>query len=103
MDQIIAYFKSENDAESARASLQKLKVENERVEEIPEDSRKERIIPFSSSGLQANVAEYGESFNDAFGAKGEDMTHLLQFDVAEDDHDDAVKVLEEHGAMKKED
>ncbi|WP_347861325.1 hypothetical protein U0355_11790 [Salimicrobium sp. PL1-032A] len=102
MDRIIAYFKSENDAESAMTSLKKLKVENEKVEEIPEDSRKNRVMPFSSGGLQANMAEYGESFNDAFGAKGAEMTYLLQFDVEEEDHDAAIKVLEEHGAMKKE-
>ncbi|WP_076559040.1 hypothetical protein [Salimicrobium flavidum] len=102
MEQLIAYFNSENDAHSAMTSLQKLKVENERVEEIPQDSKLARVIPFSSGGFQASMAEYGETFNEALGAKGKEVTHLLQFDVDEAEYDEAIKVLEEHGAMKKE-
>lgn len=102
MEQLIAYFKSENDAYSAMTSLQKLKVENERVEDIPKESGWVRVLPFSSGGFQATMAEYGETFNEALSAKDAQITHVLQFDVDKEDYDAAMKVLEEHGAMKQE-
>ncbi|SIS78268.1 hypothetical protein [Salimicrobium salexigens] len=102
MKQVIAYFANENDAESALTSLKKYKVEKERVEEIPQDSKLERVIPFTSGGFQADVAEYGETFNEALGNKGKEVTHLFQFEVEEEDHEGVLKVLQEHGAMKKE-
>ncbi|UOR13352.1 hypothetical protein [Halobacillus amylolyticus] len=77
-----AYFKTENDAESAKASLQKIEIENELVEPIPDDSSLlARLVPLSN-----------------FKNPGSDrhLTHLLQFDVKEEGYKSALSIIEEH-------
>ena len=102
------YFKSENDAESASASLQKVKATNVFIDEMPVDSGTKMYIPFfpttlGVSGTQNNVGPIGP--NALLVTKGtkevgnEDigrLTHLLHLDVNEDEYDLVFAILKEH-------
>ena len=51
MRSVEVYFKSENDAESARASLQTLKVTNLYIDEMPENIDTRMYIPFFPTNI----------------------------------------------------
>ncbi|WP_226037885.1 hypothetical protein [Aquibacillus saliphilus] len=79
MRNIQAYFKTENDAESVRASLESIHVENESVERIPTDHHEliEIIIDIFKP----------ESREDEF------SPYLVQFDVSETDFEEASNIV----------
>ncbi|MFZ0369510.1 MAG: hypothetical protein WAM07_07905 [Halobacillus sp.] len=96
-----AYFRTENDAESAKSSLQKYNIEQEAVEPIPEEVDLTPIVPASGS---ANTG--GGTFNftdvitpnkdkDAMADKRH-LTHVLNFKIPEENYDEALKVIVEH-------
>lgn len=103
---ILAYFKSENDAESARIRLQSLRTENLYLDNIPEETNEMSfapIVPTSSGthgpGLAAvNSSEDGGHEN----IPGEDdqMTHLIEGKVREEDYDKAMKIIREANGFK---
>ncbi len=96
-----AYFKTENDAESAKAELQSLRTENELVEAIPEDANlTTSIIPLGGAnqfGAGAGVAGALDPDDEsAPGSNDEHLTHLLQFQVHEEDFDQALHTIQKH-------
>ncbi|WP_101846383.1 hypothetical protein [Halobacillus sp. Marseille-P3879] len=100
---IEAYFKTENDAESARAELQKLSVSNEMVEAIPEESRLTGIVPILNQSQSAGVANFSDVIKPDKATSREDtppetnyLTHLLHFDVDRDEYNDALAILTTH-------
>ncbi|UOQ92596.1 hypothetical protein MUO14_19440 [Halobacillus shinanisalinarum] len=76
------YFKTENDAESANASLQKLAIENEQIEPVPDDP------PLLSRLIPLNNLNNPETDNH--------LTHLLHFDVKEEERESALEIIKEH-------
>ncbi|MGI8314958.1 hypothetical protein [Halobacillus mangrovi] len=94
-----AFFKNENDAESAKAELQKLTIENEMVEAIPEDRDLSMVIPLQSSsgtaGATTNFVGALETDNDPLNDQ-KHLTHILHFQVQEEQYDRAVKIIEQH-------
>ncbi|MFC4557740.1 hypothetical protein ACFO3D_05900 [Virgibacillus kekensis] len=76
---IDAYFRTENDAESAKASLETLKVENSSVEPVTEELRNKLI----------------EILRDMFTTPDEDPHHpyLLHAEVKQEDFQEAVDVV----------
>ena len=102
------YFKSENDAESARASLQKVKATNVFIDEMPGDIGTKMYIPLfptniGVSGTQNNVGPIGanallvtEGTKEAGKEDQGRLTHLLHLDVNEDDYDQVFAILKEH-------
>lgn len=105
---IEAYFETENDAESARAGLQRIRATNVIVDSIPEGDENKKyvpVVPFRvdsnpgvvSSGTQgtdglARFAHAQEDWHDK-GETKEYMTHMLQADVYEEDYDKAIDLL----------
>ena len=99
------YFKSENDAESARASLQTQRVNNLFIDSIPESAGTKMYIPFfptniGTSGTPSNAGPIGPSApllteDDSERDPGR-LTHLLHLEVNEEDHDQVISFLKEH-------
>ncbi|MFD1020247.1 hypothetical protein [Thalassobacillus hwangdonensis] len=81
MKRIDAVFKNENAAESVKAELQPLRVENMMVEEITEESYglrdffRKMVVPESDGGHPP---------------------HLLQFDVKDEDYEKARSIIKGH-------
>lgn len=94
---ILVYFKSENDAESARAELQSLRVSNLYVEHLPEDDNKNMYVAIdlgrSPATVEAGTVKPKGSFSGLFGKKEDPVTHLIQAEVIEEDYDEAIEVL----------
>ncbi|MYL72749.1 hypothetical protein GLW00_18115 [Halobacillus litoralis] len=107
---IQAYFSTENDAESAKASLQPLSVEQDTVEAIPEDTDMTPIVPVAGStnsgGGTFNFTEVVSPKHDKDSALSDKkhLTHVLHFSIKEEEYDRAVEVIKEHnGHMDKKD
>lgn len=107
---IEVYFKSEDKIEAAHASLKTLKTtSNLYIEEMPEDDGVKMFVPFfptniaSSSSTTGTLGSYG-SFPPFMTQMGSDddpdrMTHLLRFDVEEEDYNQAIEVLKKNNAF----
>ncbi|MCP3032087.1 hypothetical protein LF817_12090 [Halobacillus sp. A1] len=106
---IEAFFRTENDGESAKAELQKLSTQNEMVEPIPEQSRLTGVVPVlnqsqSSGGVAAGgVAGFGDFLKSDKNTSREDtptdvehLTYLLHFDVKDDEYQEALSILKNH-------
>lgn len=107
---IRAYFKSENDVESARASLQRLRVSNLFIDELPEEERENNyvaILPLGSASNStsigtgvagantgAGVGNIGAAFDD--GDDNNQITHILEGQVEDEDYEEAQAVLAEN-------
>lgn len=90
---ILAYFKSENDAESAKAALQKLHVSELIVDDIPESGYKFSFVPFTQSGQSLGVG--GKIDLEDREEKGETITHVLECEVTIEEYEEAIKILSE--------
>lgn len=96
-----AYFKSENDAESARAALQQLQVHDMIIDDIPESGYKLTFVPFTQPGLSWGVAAPLNINQEDH--EEEKMTHVLEAEVKAEEYDKAMKILsEKKGYMKSE-
>jgi hypothetical protein len=110
MKAVQVYFPTENEAESAKASLQSLSVEQESVEVIPGDTDMAPIVPVAGS---ANTGGGTFSFTEVISPKHDQdsalsdkkhLTHVLQFSVKEEEYDRAIQVIKEHeGHMNRKD
>ncbi|MFC7063088.1 hypothetical protein [Halobacillus seohaensis] len=106
---IEAYFNTENDAESARAELQKLSMENDLVEAIPEETRLTGIVPVLNQSQSAGVPDFNDFIDpDKNVSKDENqdvdhLTHLLHFDVKGDDYNEALAILKTHNGHMDQD
>lgn len=105
---IRAYFKSENDAESAQAKLQKLRVSNVFIDEFPEDEHESEfvpILPLGTAGTGTGVTGAGiagggaDAVSMSSGSLLEDdrndnhVTHLLEGQVEDEDYKEALQIL----------
>lgn len=98
---IEAYFKSENDAESAKAALQQLHVSDMIVDDIPESGYKVTFVPFTQSGASFGVAAPIDIKQEEQNA--EDITHVLEGEVNAEEYDKAMDILSaKDGYMKNE-
>src|SRR5699024_749029 len=88
------YFKSEDEMESARASLNTLRIQNLVIEEMSDDTSSMIFIPFGSGNVNAITSHGGTTFS-SFGsmfAAGfnededpEKVKYLLRVEIAEQD------------------
>jgi hypothetical protein len=101
------YLKSENDAESVRASLQTVKVKNLVIDEMGQENGTRMFTPFfptniGGSGIMAgSVGQIGANAPiviDEDGFRGEDAipSHLLKMDVEESEYDHVLSILKKH-------
>ncbi|MRH45168.1 hypothetical protein GH741_21315 [Aquibacillus halophilus] len=94
---IRSYFKSENDAESAKAILNKLKINNPYIDKIPEDSESTILVPLGNVSTNTNIVSTPSAIAPLKGYNGkEDLAvrkYLLEFEVDEEDHQDALAIL----------
>ncbi|WP_210469755.1 hypothetical protein [Sporosarcina sp. 6E9] len=101
------YLKSENDAESVRASLQTARVNNLVIDEMGEESETRLFTPFfptniGSSGMPASAGPVGVSApigieEDVFtGEEDAHPTHLLKLEVEESEYDHVLSILQKH-------
>lgn len=97
-----AYFKTENDAESAKATLQSLSVEQEMVEAIPEETDMTPIVPIAGStnsgGGTFNFTEVISPKHDQESAMSDKrhLTHVLHFSIKEEEYERAIQVIKDH-------
>lgn len=100
MKNMLAYFKSENDAVAAKASLEKLRVADVFVDEFPETENKTVFVPLFTTG--ATTASTGIIAEGIYTDRKEDnVTHLLEGKVHEADYEEAIKILQDSNALKK--
>jgi hypothetical protein len=78
MKKIQAYFENETDAQNARNRLKTINVEDGMLEKVP-DGR--------------NISDVA---GDLFSGEKHNDSHMLQFHVSEDNHDQAHSILKEH-------
>lgn len=106
---LLAYFKSENDAESARASLQRLRVTDLHVEQLSEKENRTVFIPFFISGSTFSDTGDVGGLNQGSGMLAKDMmndddsfvTHLLEGRVEESDYEEAIRTLSDNHAYSR--
>ncbi|CDQ20403.1 Glyoxalase/Bleomycin resistance protein/Dioxygenase superfamily protein [Halobacillus karajensis] len=97
-----AYFATENDAESAKASLQSLSIGRETVEAIPEDTDMTPIIPVAGStnsgGGTFNFTEVVSPKQDHEHAKSDKktLTHILHFTLPAEEIERALQIIKDH-------
>ncbi|WP_249869414.1 hypothetical protein [Oceanobacillus saliphilus] len=102
---ILAYFRSENDAESARSALQTLKVTNLIVDKIPAADENPRYIPIAPLGPTWGVTgtvglnKVGEEASQNSDAP---VTHLIEGQIVEEDIEDALEILVRNNAFELE-
>lgn len=80
MQRVQAYFKDENDAESVRAKLKTINVEDGMIERVPEGRNITDVVRDLFSGEDHN---------------GHDP-HVLEFNVSDDEHDTANSIVKEN-------
>ncbi|WP_042221281.1 hypothetical protein [Oceanobacillus manasiensis] len=96
----VAYFKSENDAEAAKAKLEKLRVSNLLVDEVPEGEKRKAFIPIVGMGTPGTMSTGAGAMGiintseDSRDEHGE-VTHLLEGKVEQEDYDEAISLLSE--------
>ncbi|MGJ9458295.1 hypothetical protein [Oceanobacillus sp. CF4.6] len=101
---MIAYFRTENDAESARSTLQTLKVSNLIIDSIPEANEGTAYIPIAPLGptwggkgvvgfsnLTEDEASHGSDYP---------VTHMLEVQIEEEDIEEAMKILMENNGFE---
>jgi hypothetical protein len=100
MKNIQAYFKSENDAEAAKAKLEKLRVSDLLVDGFPEPENKAVFVPLFTMGSTA--ASTGLIAEGIYMDREEaDVTHLLEGKVSEADYEEAMQILQDGNGLKK--
>lgn len=97
------YFKNENDAEAAKTELNKFKVSNVKIEKLPEGDQSTGFIPLfvpSNYGRQGMgvpfIPDNSSEEKKASRADSKYMSHILRFEVADEDYDEAVSMIEKH-------
>ncbi|AOM83784.1 hypothetical protein [Salisediminibacterium beveridgei] len=113
MKKILAYFKSENDAEKAAAGLRTLNTEAVYVERIPEKNDGMMFVPVRAQGRpDVSVGAIPDPENHplkrglkglADGQKEPGMNYVLEFSVAENQLNEALEKLAEADAYLDED
>ncbi|MUV37500.1 hypothetical protein JNUCC1_01306 [Lentibacillus sp. JNUCC-1] len=106
--QIHAYFRTEDDAESARARLETLRTADIQVEEMGEDAKTLTFFPIPVSGMTPGVAGTADpaefpGMAEARPDQDGPMTQLLTASVDESDYAKAMNILRESGGHQKPD
>jgi len=112
---LIAYFKSESNAESARAGLQRIRVENLYIDEMPEQDGSKEFMPIAGSETQlagelggfnaeqAGVLQSVEGEGNLNIDDGRPVTHMIHGKVEDDDYVEALIIIHKaHGLLEKE-
>lgn len=101
---IHAYFKSENDAEAAKAKIQTLHVSHVLVDSIPEKKGMSFILPplnYSTADSLAPARAPAKAYM-LLNVKEQDsrlnLTHVLEFQVSEKHLDNALEQLRTNNA-----
>lgn len=103
MKLVEVYFKNENDAESARAKIEKYNVRHVSIEKVPEGNDSQSFTPFlspswGSGGAGFPLRKQDPEENEANQADPKYMSHLLRFEVEENEYEDAIAVLKDYEA-----
>ncbi|MDG5470366.1 hypothetical protein P6709_01315 [Jeotgalibacillus sp. ET6] len=98
LNHLQAYFKSENDAETALMKLQRLNISDSRVDAIPDDDNDRLfIVPAfnlsSAGGNAANAGMVSRNHQNDDNQSSQGFTHILEFKVAAEETQEALKVL----------
>lgn len=109
MKEVKLYFKNENDAHSAQSTLNKYRISNVSMEEMNEGNRTGLFIPIFSpywgtgSGTGGGgLPFFGGGSNDdsdqgqAQEADSKYMSHMLRFEIEEEDYEQAISELKEY-------
>jgi|SRR5690625_3710448 len=101
MKHIQAYFKSENDAEAAKAKLEALRAADLFVDEFSEATENKTVfVPLFTMGSTA--ASTGIIAEEVYMDREEEhVTHLLEGKVNEEDYEKAIQILQDGDGLKK--
>ncbi|WP_163580199.1 hypothetical protein [Gracilibacillus saliphilus] len=98
---IQAFFKTEDDAETVRAELNKLKTNDIIVDQLQDQDQTILLAPITFSGNYSTGMGAGGSIVPGFIAKdevGDDAPreHTVECEVSEDDYPEALKIIMEN-------
>jgi vacuolar-type H+-ATPase subunit D/Vma8 len=100
MKNIHAYFKSENDAEAAKAKLEALRAADLFVDPFPQKENEGVFVPLFTMGT--TTASTGIIAEGIYMDRKEDhVTHMLQGKVDETEYEKAIKILQDENGLKK--
>ncbi|WP_217586326.1 hypothetical protein [Lentibacillus saliphilus] len=106
-ERIHAYFRSEDDAESARAKLQALRVSDIVIEAMPNDEGAYFSFPMTGPSAGVTRVTASEVASDLFGTEKEQLDqaqmrpHILEAQVEASHYDAAQSVLREAGGYSE--
>ncbi|WP_404455978.1 hypothetical protein [Oceanobacillus kapialis] len=105
----VAYFKSENDAETAKAKLEKLRVSDMLVDELPNGDKRATYFPIVGIGTPGSMSTGSGAMGigmadvtDDHDEKSQKLTHLLEGKVEQEDYVEAISILAESNGYKSE-
>lgn len=100
---IQAFFKTEDDAETVKANLNSLEVNDIRIDEMPDADRELLLTPLAYSGNQPNASGAGGGMIAAFVRTdatklGDDSPRkfTIECEVEEEDYQKALKFIMDH-------
>ncbi|WP_164217013.1 hypothetical protein [Virgibacillus sp. YIM 98842] len=101
MKNIHAYFKSENDAEAAKAKLEALRAADLLVDEFPADAENKTVfVPLFTMG--STTASTGIITEGIYMDREEEpVTHFLEGKVDEADYEKAMQMLQDGNGLRK--
>ncbi|UOQ49991.1 hypothetical protein MUN88_07990 [Gracilibacillus caseinilyticus] len=95
-----AFFKTENDAESVKADLNKLKTNDIRVDQLPDADHTLILTPLTYSGNNTSGMGAGGGIVAAFRQDDEGLEvdndpreYTLECEVSEDDFQEALRII----------
>ncbi|MFC4023449.1 hypothetical protein ACFOUV_06370 [Oceanobacillus longus] len=101
---ILAYFKTENDAESARSALQTLKVSNLIIDSLPEANEGTAYIPIAPLGPTwggKGIVGFSNLIEDEASHGGDNhITYMLEGQIEDEEVEEAMKILMENNGFE---
>ncbi|PPA71988.1 hypothetical protein [Jeotgalibacillus proteolyticus] len=93
---IQAYFKSENDAESAAVKLKKINTRDELIDSIPGGGREVFVVPafnFTSGATASSPGMIPAALGKTNRNSSEKFTHILEFKISSEELSEALDIL----------
>ncbi|WP_163538494.1 hypothetical protein [Gracilibacillus sp. YIM 98692] len=98
-----AFFKTEDDAETVKALLNKLKANDIVIDQLPDGDEGVFLVPLAYSGSSTNGVGAGSGggvlpliSRDEIGGDEESREFVLECEVAEEDYQESLKIVMEN-------
>ncbi|WP_156290823.1 hypothetical protein [Oceanobacillus salinisoli] len=97
--QFIAYFKTEDDLLSARASLNTVRTHDITIDQVQRDNHGYTFIPYVSINYTTSNTGFTAFYQDEQDERGQ--LFVLEGEADDRDYDDVIKILKQNGGYEK--